>query len=279
MANDPSWSLTNTAGASSSGSASGIRHSRTQALLAARGPKSDRAFVLVNGFEAWVDHPAGRSHLASQRYAPGITNPDEASRIESFTSKPRPTWRFKVDGDAHVTQEVELLPDRAVAAIRWSIAEDRRGFTLHVRPFLSGRDPNALHRRNEVLRTHTEKRGWKLSWRPYDGVPEINAYAMGVFDEDPLWYDNFQFDDRATEDLFSPGIFHSPLFYGKPFELILSAGWEEVVAGMILPEHPVLWAEAAPKEKAAKTASKARPKKGKKPSKTKGAGKKRPTKR
>ncbi|KAF0246710.1 MAG: glycogen debranching [Planctomycetota bacterium] len=262
MTHDPTWSLTNSAGASSSGSASGIRHSRTQALLAARGPGSDRAFVLVNGFEAWVDHPAGRSHLASQRYAPGITNPDEASRIESFTSKPRPTWRFKVEGDAHVTQEIELLPDRAVAAVRWSIAEDRRGFTLHVRPFISGRDPEALHHQNEVLRTHTEKRGWKLSWRPYEGVPEINAYAMGIFDEDPLWYDNFQFDDGATEDLFSPGIFHSPLFYGKPFELILSAGWEEVVAGMILPEHPVLWAETeAPRAKTMrKAARKPKPK-------------------
>ncbi|MEK7467062.1 MAG: glycogen debranching enzyme N-terminal domain-containing protein [Planctomycetota bacterium] len=252
MTCDPAWSLTNSSGATSSGSVSGIRHNRQQALLAARGPGSDRAFVLVNGFEAWVDHPAGRSHLSSQRYLPGVTKPDESARIQSFSAKPRPTWRFKVAGDAHVIQEVELLPGRAVVAVRWSLAEDRPGFTVHIRPFISGRDPEALHHQNDVFRTHTEKRGWKLGWRPYDGVPEINAYTMGVFDPDPHWYDNFQFDDGATEDLFSPGILHAPLRYGTPFELILSAGWEEVVEGMILPEHPVLWAEAPARKAAAR---------------------------
>jgi hypothetical protein len=256
MTRDPGWSLANTAGASSSGSASGIRHDRRQALLAARGPGSDRAFVLVNGFEAWVDHPAGRSQLASQRYAPGVTKPDEGWRIESFTEKPRPTWRFRVEGGAHVTQEVELLPGRAVVAARWSLVEDLRGFSLHVRPFVSGRDPEALHHQNDVLRTRTEKRGWKSSWRPYEGVPEINAYSMSAFDVDPHWYDNFLFDDGTTEDLFAPGVFHAPLRYGSPFELILSAGWEEVVEGMILPEHPVLWAEAPARKTVTKKTSK-----------------------
>jgi hypothetical protein len=223
----------------------------------------------VNGFEAWVDHAAGRSHLASQRYAPGITNPDEAARIESFSAKPRPSWRFRVEGDAHVTQEIELLPGRAVVAVRWSLAEDRPGFTLHVRPFISGRDPEALHHQNDVLRTRTEKRGWKLSWRPYDGVPEINAYTMGAFEADPHWYDNFLFDDGTSEDLFAPGIFHAPLRYGTPFELILSAGWEEVVQGMILPEHPVLWAEKN------ETSAKRKPKAAKKPAKEKAKKKRR----
>ena len=82
-------------------------------------------------------------------------------------------------------------------------------------------------------------------------MPEINAYTMGAFDADPHWYDNFLFDDGSTEDLFAPGVFHAPLRYGAPFELILSAGWEEVVQGMILPEHPVFWA-AAPAGKPAR---------------------------
>lgn len=244
--NDACWSLANAAGASSSGSVSGVRRSPGQALLATKD------FVLVNGMEAWVGHAAGRSSLVAQRYLPGVTTPDESRRIVSFADKPWPTWRFKVDGGAHVTQEIQLVPGHALVALRWSLVEDLPGFAMHVRPFLSGRRPEALHRKNDRFRALSEKRGWRVAWRPYEGIPEINAYSGGAFVSEPHWYENFLYDGGATEDLFAPGVFHGPLRYGAPFEVILSAGWDEVVEGMILPEHPVLWAEGEAKPRRVK---------------------------
>lgn len=243
MPTETSWSLSTTH-ATSSGSASGIRHSRTQALLSASVPGAPRPFVLVNGFEAWVDLDGRRAHLSAQRYAPDTVNPDERSRLLSFATAPWPRWRFAVEGGAHVTQELQLVRGRALVALRWSLEEDLPGFTLGFRPFISGRDPESLHHDNEALNEASEKRGWKVTWRPYDGVPEINAYSNAAFEADPHWYHNFLFDDGSTEDLFSPGVFRGALRYGSPVEVILSAGWEEVVSGMILPEQPVLWAEA-----------------------------------
>ncbi|MCE9581642.1 MAG: glycogen debranching enzyme N-terminal domain-containing protein [Planctomycetes bacterium] len=243
---DRDWSLTNPHIASSSGSLSGIRHSREQALLAARDAVSGKTFALVNGFEAWVVHEAGQSSLGAQRYAPGTVNPDEQWRCESFTEKPWPAWRTYIDPGAHVTQEIQLVPGRALVALRWSLVEDLPGFSIHVRPFLSGREIHALHHRNPSFRAGSSKRGWKVAWHPYDAVPEIDAYCKGAFDVDPHWYERFQYNDGSTEDLFAPGVFHGPLRFGSPFELILAAGWDEVVGGMILPEQPVLWAEEAP---------------------------------
>lgn len=280
---DTSWSLSTTH-ASSSGSASGIRHARTQALLSASVPGAPRPFVLVNGFEAWVDLDGSRAHLSAQRYAPDTVNPDERSRLLSFATAPWPRWRFAVEGGAHVTQELQLVRGRALVALRWSLQEDLPGFTLGFRPFISGRDPEALHHDNEALRETSEKRGWKVTWRPYEGVPEINAYSNAAFEPDPHWYHNFLFDDGSTEDLFSPGVFRGALRYGAPVEVILSAGWEEVVEGMILPEQPVLWAEpAGTKAKAGgkgrrKGAKRAAPKKGaarKKAAKAGGAARRR----
>lgn len=275
---DRTWSLANPHVAASSGSLSGIRTSREQALLAARGAASGKTFVLVNGIEAWVGHEAGQSSLGAQRYAPGTVNPDEQWRCETFEEKPWPKWRTYVDPSAHVTQEIQLVPGRALVALRWSLVEDLPGFTIFVRPFLSGREIHALHHRNPAFRTASAKRGWKVSWRPYDGVPEINGYCKGAFEAEGHWYERFLYDDGATEDLYCPGVFHGPLRFGSPFELILSAGWDEVVEGMILPEHPVLWAEPEAKRKPAKKV--ARPKKAaKKISKKPGKSKKAPAKK
>lgn len=280
MPPDTTWSLSSSSGgATSSGSASGIRHSRTQGLLCAPGPAGGRPFVLVNGLEAWVDHAAGRSHLATQRYAPGTNNPDEPDRLLSFTTQPWPSWRFRADGGAHVSQEVQLVPGRALVALRWSLFENLHGFSLGFRPFISGRDPEALHHHNDALRESSEKRGWKVTWRPYDGVPEISAYSNAAFEPDPHWYHNFVFDDGTTEDLFSPGVFRAPLKYGTPVELILAAGWDQVVEGMILPEQPVLWAEAGKPEVVRKKVAARKPVTKKKAVKKKVAPKKKAGKR
>src|SRR5204862_2589578 len=66
------------------GTVNGIRTRRYHALLlAARRPPIDRV-VLVNGFDAWVEGPEGRSALSAQRYTPDAVDPEGTRRLESF---------------------------------------------------------------------------------------------------------------------------------------------------------------------------------------------------
>ena len=88
------WLEADGLGGFASGTAGGIRTRRYQAiLLTASSPPTGRV-VLVNGFEAWLETPAGSVALTSQRYAPDVVYPDGAGRIETFAPDPCPSWTF-----------------------------------------------------------------------------------------------------------------------------------------------------------------------------------------
>ncbi|MBI2921767.1 MAG: glycogen debranching enzyme N-terminal domain-containing protein, partial [Planctomycetes bacterium] len=237
---DREWRLDDGLGGYSSGTASGIRSKREQALVAVA--RAGGAWVLVNGFDAWVTTPAGRFPISSQRYAPDAVHPDGAWRVESFVTEPWPTWRFRLDDATLVKQEISVIRGHSLVGVRWSVEGGAKGVSIEVRPFLSGREERSLQKENRVFRLAAEIRGWKVTWRPYDGVPEVAMYSSAKFDADPHWYHNFVYEDGATEDLASPGVFRGAIASAKPVELILAGGgWQEVVEGMILPEHPVFW--------------------------------------
>ncbi len=68
-------------GGFASGTATGVRTRRYHAiLLAATQPPAER-MVLVNGLDVWVETPAGRFPLSSQRYLPDLIHPDGAERL------------------------------------------------------------------------------------------------------------------------------------------------------------------------------------------------------
>ena len=69
------WLEADGLGGFSSGTTSGVRTRRYHALLlTATTPPTGRV-VLVNGFDAWVDTPAGSFALTTQRYAPDVRHP------------------------------------------------------------------------------------------------------------------------------------------------------------------------------------------------------------
>src|SRR5215212_9475770 len=82
-------------GGFASGTSSGIRTRRYHALLlSATTPPTGRV-VLANGFDAWVDTPAGSHALSTQRYAPDVLHPDGAAHVDQFTTDPWPTWDYQ----------------------------------------------------------------------------------------------------------------------------------------------------------------------------------------
>src|SRR5437016_5574130 len=86
------WLEADGLGGFASGTVGGIRTRRYHALLlAAISPPAGR-MVLVNGFDTELETAAGRFALTTQRYAPGVNNPDGETRLESFHLEPWPQW-------------------------------------------------------------------------------------------------------------------------------------------------------------------------------------------
>src|SRR5690349_13696242 len=86
------WLETDGLGGFASGTVSGIRTRRYHALLLAATTPPTGRIVLVNGFDAHVETPAGNFALSSQLYTPDVTHPDGAQRIVAFSHEPWPGW-------------------------------------------------------------------------------------------------------------------------------------------------------------------------------------------
>ncbi len=214
------WLETDGLGGYASGTASGARTRRYHAvLLAAARPPTDR-FVLVNGLDVAVEAGAGWVPCSTQVYRGDVRHPEGWCRLESFEPSPWPTWSYRVGDGLTLVQELLVAPGEARSFVRFRlIAEDEdakaaaKDAVLVVRPFLSGRDHHALHFHNPHFRFESELAGGTVAWRPYDGVPGIEAAFDGEWVQEPLWYRRFEYAAEAErgleheEDLASPGYF------------------------------------------------------------------------
>jgi len=238
------WLEADGLGGFASGTVPGVRTRRYHALLlTARRPPTDR-FVLVNGFDAWVETPAGRFAISSQAYAPGVVSPDGAARLEAFSLDPWPTWTFELEDGTRLTQELFVARGSSAAALSWRAVRPVGAgpASLEVRPFLSGRDSHALHHENPAFRFDAEpEAGGFVHFRPYAEVPAIAFRSSGVYTHAPDWYRNFLYAMEAargldaTEDLGSPGTFRFALGDaegdGEAVLLMAAEGHDGALAG------------------------------------------------
>src|SRR5262245_56160269 len=182
------WLEADGLGGFASGTTSGIRTRRYHALLLpAMTPPTGRV-VLVNGFDAFVETPAGRFALSTRRYQPGVLHPDGVARIQSFTSEPWPAWTFELPDGTRLRHQL-FLERSGACWVAWTLLSSE-AVTLHVHPFLSGRDYHALHRENGAFRFDAESCGAAVTFRPYEGVSPITAASNGRYRHDPQWYRN-----------------------------------------------------------------------------------------
>jgi predicted glycogen debranching enzyme len=232
FASSDEWLEADGLGGFASGTVDGIRTRRYHALLLAAVTPPDRRFLLVNGWETWVETPAGRFALSSQRYAPDVVHPDGASRIESFEPAPWPTWTFRLEDGTRLRHELFARHGSAVVAASWRLLDRAAPARLVVRPLLSGRNPHQLHHENDSFRFDAENENGRVTWRPYPDVPAITVLANASYRHAPEWYRNFLYreeqarglDDR--EDLASPGVFEWDL--GEDEAVCLLATDDEV---------------------------------------------------
>ncbi len=215
------WLETDGLGGFASGTVSGVHTRRYHALLlAATTPPTGRV-VLVNDVEVTVETPAGSYSLSSHLYAPGVTHPDGAQRIESFSSEPWPRWTYRLEDGTLIDHQLLMAHGAPMVMLFWRLAEPRSGVRLTVRPLLSGRDYHTLHHENPKFRFDAERRGDALAWRPYGDLPEIIVVANGEYRPAPDWFRNFLYEAErergldCTEDLASPGMFQFDLSAGE----------------------------------------------------------------
>jgi predicted glycogen debranching enzyme len=224
------WLESDGSGGFASGPVRGPRTRRYHALLlTATTPPSGR-FVLVNGFEAWVDHSAGSSPLSTQRYAPDTIFPDGDACFSAFSRDPWPAWQFALAGGTQIGHAVFVQPDSCETVLRWRRFAGSGPCVLRVRLLLSGRDYHALHHENDAFRFDAAQSGGNVTWRPYDGVPAITALTNGIYRHEPAWYRGFLYEEERdrglddTEDLASPGEFTFDLDGSEPATVVLRAG-------------------------------------------------------
>lgn len=193
------------------GTVAGIRTRRYHALLlTAMTPPTNRV-VLINGYDAWIETPAGVFALSSQRYTPDVIYPDGVQRIESFEPYPWPRWTYRLEDDTRIDHELFVPHGFSMTVLSWRVREATCPVTLTVRPFLSGRHYHDLHHENTVFQFAPEAGRSPLVWRPYVGLPGIVCMTNGLYRHQPDWYRNFFYAEEQarglddTEDLASPG--------------------------------------------------------------------------
>src|SRR5215831_16062372 len=223
------WLEADGLGGFASGTVSGIRTRRYHALLLTATTPPEGRMVLANGFDAWVETQRGTFAISSQRYGPDVIHPDGASRIESFEYEPWPRWRYKIDNDVVIEQELFVPKQESAIFISWKlVSPNDADIKLKVRPFLSGRDFHSTHHENGAFKFDAVQDGERVTFRSYDGVPAVIANSNGHYTHEPTWYRNFLYSEEiargldAVEDLASPGVFEFSLSQ-KPAVLVLAA--------------------------------------------------------
>ena len=229
------WLEADGLGGFASGTVAGIRTRRYHALLlTAKTPPTGRV-VLVNGFDAWVETPAGRFAISSQAYVPDVTHPDGTTRIAAFDLEPWPRWTFALPDGTRVAQEIFVPKDSSAVAVSWRLVAGTGAVTLTMRPFLSGRDYHSLHHENPAFRFDAiGEPGGLLAFQPYPDVPSVVVRSNGSWDASPEWYRNFLYAEEkargldSAEDLASPGTFRFDLSAGEAIWLAAAEGHEAV---------------------------------------------------
>jgi predicted glycogen debranching enzyme len=230
------WLEADGLGGFASGTAAGIRTRRYHALLlTAKTPPTGR-MVLVNGFDAWVETPAGRYAISSQAYDPDVTHPDGATRVATFDREPWPRWTYLLPDGTRLAQEIFVPKDASAVAVSWKLLSGTGVVTLTMTPFLSGRDYHSLHHENAAFRFDADQEpGGLLAFRPYADVPAVVVRTNGAFEASPEWYRNFLYAEEkargldSAEDLASPGTFRFDLSAGEAVWLAAAQGHESAL--------------------------------------------------
>ena len=153
--------------------------------------------------------------------------------IIDFDAFPVPMVTYKVGGIIF-TKTIMMAPDNDQLLIKYELLEAPSKVSLTLKPFLAFRSVHSLTSQNPKAYTGYEDVDSGVSFRLYDGFPDLNLQISGKasFKSQPYWYNGITYSDEyrrgfdCREDLFVPGYFATEL---KPGEsVVFSASVNEV---------------------------------------------------
>ncbi len=145
--------------------------------------------------------------------------------IIDFDADPEPKITYKV-GEILFTKTILMAPDSDQVLIRYDLLAAPSKTTLILKPFLAFRSVHSLTHQNPEADTQYRDVDGGVSFRLYDGFPELNLQlsAKAPFKYMPYWYNGITYSDElrrgfeCKEDLFVPGTFVTEL---KPGDSIV----------------------------------------------------------
>ncbi|HLQ46235.1 MAG TPA: glycogen debranching enzyme N-terminal domain-containing protein, partial [Planctomycetaceae bacterium] len=243
------WLETDGLGGFAMGTVSGARTRRYHGLLvSALTPPSGRV-VLVSGFDAWLETPAGRFALSTQCYRGDVRYPDGESRLDTFLWEPWPTWRWRLPDGTCVEQELFMPHGCSAVCLRWTVIAGTAARLL-IRPLLAARDYHCLQHETSDFRCEAEitsitevtsagrREESRVAWRPYERLPAIVSWSNGGYQHEPAWYRQFLYSHEAErgldclEDLASPGV----LSWDLSHPLSARAGYTQDAVWLLSPK-------------------------------------------
>ena len=153
--------------------------------------------------------------------------------IVDFDAAPVPVVTYKV-GSILFTKTIMMVPDNDQVLIKYELLQAPSKVTLMLKPFLAFRNVHSLTCQNAEAYTLPEEVEGGVSFRLYDGFPDLNLQLSGAaaYKHHPYWYNGVTYSDEyrrgfdCREDLFVPGLFQLDL---KPGEsVVFSASVNEV---------------------------------------------------
>ena len=211
-------------------------------LLVARLASPPGRYVLLSKFEDVFSCGDRRRPLTCHQY-PNHFFPEHYSFLKTFQQDLCPQFIYEGDG-IRIRKSLMMAAEEDCLLVRYDLDDCPAPGVLRLRPFLAFRDYHCLTRENPFLRSKilAVKNGFSI--RPYAGMPPlvIQTNIKPVWQEQPLWYHDFEYAEEAArgyehhEDLFSPGILEIPLRKGKtvivssspaPFYGRLSKKWDD----------------------------------------------------
>lgn len=214
FSHSPEWLETDGLGGFSMGSADLLPFRRYHALLTVALTPPTRRMALLNLLDMCIIQGNKRIPLHRFRFHPGVTLPDTAAPIRSFSEVPFPTWTFALPKNQAVTFELLRIRDEPLLLCSWrweGRAEEET--ILEVRPLLSGRSVHSLHSENSSLDFTSRLISHGVVWQPYRNLPCVAVCTNGIYQHEPEWYRNFRYDEDerrgypGAEDLAAPGLF------------------------------------------------------------------------
>lgn len=221
------------------GTVAGVNTRRYHGLLiASLRPPADR-YSIFPRVEETIEFEDSTVDLAAVQY-PGLVSPKGYELLESFSTLPSPTWRYRYQ-DLTIEKSLILVEGEQSVRVSYRVNRDCK---VRIRLFISFRDYHSVTRRNGSLKGTVIRGSDFIRLHPYTDLPELTVYHNAEsFEESDIWYENHEYLRELErgldfrEDLYSPGvlIYHA----NKEQDLQLLATVESRPSLAFDPERPL----------------------------------------